>query len=279
MVDALLAGAGRVAPDEPEDWAAEGRLTGLLVPHAGLAYSGMVAATAWRLAGWEAAEVPLTVVLLGTNHGAGWLDGVAVWETGAWTTPLGALAVDTDLAGAIVELGAPFAVDRAAHLDEHSIEVQLPILGSVRPDAGIVPLSVGAGTGRDAIDAGRRLGAVLAARRGRPGNVLLAISTDMAHYPPALDAERITEDLLPFILGLDAPALASAERAALDRGTLGLACGMCGIEPAVLGLAALQTMGTDRAARLATATSADAGGPTDRTVGYLAAAFGARARP
>lgn len=53
----------------------------------------------------------------------------------------------------------------------------------------------------------------------------------------------------------------------------GLVCGMCGIEPTVLGLAALRQMGAISATRLGTATSADTGGPSDRTVGYLAVRF------
>jgi len=48
---------------------------------------------------------------------------------------------------------------------------------------------------------------------------------------------------------------------------------MCGIEPTVVGLAALLAMGVKRGIRLAAATSADVGGPSRRTVGYLAAAF------
>ena len=56
-------------------------------------------------------------------------------------------------------------------------------------------------------------------------------------------------------------------------GTPGLVCGMCGIEPAVLGLAALRAMGASPGLALAAATSADAGGPPDRTVGYLAVAW------
>ncbi len=50
---------------------------------------------------------------------------------------------------------------------------------------------------------------------------------------------------------------------------------MCGIEPAVLGLAALRAMGASRGTLLAASTSADAGGPPDRTVGYLAVRFDA----
>ncbi len=58
-------------------------------------------------------------------------------------------------------------------------------------------------------------------------------------------------------------------------GVPGLVCGMCGIDPAVLGLAALRAMGATAGSLLVAATSADAGGPPDRTVGYLAARFDA----
>lgn len=249
-------------------------LLGLLVPHAGLEYSGAVAAASWGLldAPLDAASPPV-VVILGTNHGAAWLDGVAAWEAGAWRTPLGDVEVDSDLAREIVDLGPPYAVDRAAHHGEHSIEVQLPFLQAGGPAPRIVPLSVAAGVGAPAIAAGRRLGALLARRSAAGRPVVLAISSDMAHYPPSLECERATAALLPAILNLDPGRLAGAERAVVDAGTLGLVCGMCGIQPAVLGLAALQSFGATRGHRLATATSADAGGPRRRTVGYLAAAF------
>jgi AmmeMemoRadiSam system protein B len=79
--------------------------------------------------------------------------------------------------------------------------------------------------------------------------------------------------LLPPILAVDAAELGEREAAVRGAGTRGLACGMCGIEPAVLGLSALRAMGAVRAVRLASSTSADAGGPPDRTVGYLAVRF------
>jgi AmmeMemoRadiSam system protein B len=53
-----------------------------------------------------------------------------------------------------------------------------------------------------------------------------------------------------------------------------MACGMCGIEPAVLGLSALRAMGATSGIALASATSADAGADPRRAVGYLAVAFG-----
>jgi hypothetical protein len=265
MVEALLAGA----PASPGP--APGAPLGILVPHAGLAYSGLVAAAGWRL-------VPdgTTVVILGTNHTAAWLDDVAAWETGRWRTPLGEVAIDTALAAEICALGPPFGTDRAAHLGEHSIEVQLPLLQSVAPAARIVPLAVGAGTGRDAVAAGQRLGALLARRRAAGAPIVLAISSDMAHYPPADACVRVTAALLPSILGLLPDDLAR-EEAAVGRGPgpgPGMACGMCGIEPTVMGLAALRAMGATRGVALASGTSADAGADPRRAVGYLSVAFG-----
>ena len=107
----------------------------------------------------------------------------------------------------------------------------------------------------------------------RPAQVCLAISTDMAHYPPATVGARVTEELAPIILALEPTRLAQREAEIADSGLPGLACGMCGIEPTVLGLAALRAMGVEQGIRLAVATSADVGGPSGRTVGYLAAAF------
>jgi len=261
-------------------------LAGILVPHAGLSYSGPVAAAAWKLAGGVRPDVErgapvggavsfaaTTVVLLGTNHSAAWLHGVGAWEAGAWLTPLGPVEVDEDLAEQIVALGPPFGVDRDAHLVEHSLEVQLPFLRRAMPDARVVPLAVGTGTGDGGIRAGERLGRLIAERRASGADIRLAISTDMAHYPPAAICARVTDELAPLILALEPAQLARRESELARSGLHGVVCGMCGIQPAVLGLAALRAMGVRGGVRLADATSADTGGGSDRTVGYLAAAF------
>ena len=216
---------------------------------------------------------PTTIVLLGTNHRAGWLQGIGVWEAGTWRTPLGDVAVDEDLAAEIVALGPPFMVDRDAHRSEHSLEVQLPFVSRALSGARIVPLAISAGRGELAKSAGARLGALLAERRSQGARTCVAISTDMAHYPPATVGARVTEELAPIILALEPIRLAHREAEIADSGLRGLACGMCGIEPTILGLAALRAMGVERGIQLAAATSADVGGPSDRTVGYLATAF------
>jgi hypothetical protein len=305
-VDELVGAAG-VAFPPPAGLDLAG-LAGVLVPHAGLVYSGVVAAAAWRTllpapvpsggvpassrgapassrgasassqgapaaSGGASASFapPTTIVLLGTNHGAGWLNGVGAWDGGPWRTPLGEAEIDRELTEAVLALGAPFAADARCHQGEHSLEVQLPFTRRLAPGARIVALSVGAGTGARAIEAGERLGQLLAARRTVGQDVVIAISSDMAHYPAADVAQRVTATLLPPIVSLDGARVAHAEAAM--RREPGVSCGMCGIEPTVLGLAALRTMGAAPGVPLAAATSADAGGDPHRTVGYLAVGF------
>jgi MEMO1 family protein len=279
LVDELLADAAARFPAPAA--LGGGPLAAVLVPHAGLVYSGLVAAAGWRAlltspeapgTSPEAPGTSPTLVLLGTNHGAGWLDGVGAWDGGPWSIPLGEVSIDLGLTRAVVDLGPPFAPDARCHLGEHSLEVQLPFVARLASGARIVALSVGTGTGPRAIEAGERLGQMLAARRAAGEPILLGISSDMAHYPAAAVAERVTAALRPYIVGLAPDALAIAE-ADSTWSEPGVSCGMCGIAPTVLGLAALRAMGAAPGVPLAAATSADAGGDPRRTVGYLAVGF------
>lgn len=265
LVDSLLRGAAAVP--RPEELAGA-TVVGLLVPHAGLAFSGAVAATSWRLAG----ELePTTVVLAGTDHQA-WSSGVGVWTGGPWRTPLGDVQIDRDVAAAIAALGPPFAVENSAHDAEHSLEVQLPLLVRASPQARIVPLAVSPRLDGHA-EAGARLGQLLAGLRAAGERILLVTSSDLAHYPPANVCEAADRQLLDPLLRLDGAELAALETRLVGSNHPGLVCGLCGIDPVRLSLAALSEMGARKGLLLAAATSADAGGDRRRTVGYAAAAF------
>ena len=265
LVDVLLRGAAD-AP-RPADLATES-IRGGLVPHAGLVYSGAIAALLWKLVGEVA---PATVVIAGTDHGAR-AAGVGVWAGGPWQNPLGDVPVDRDLALRIAGLGPPFAHQDRAHDDEHSIEVQLPLLVRACPGVAIVPLAVSPRL-RDHAEAGARLGRLLAQCRSEGDRLLLVASSDLAHYPPATVCEEVDDRLLEPLLELDGDALGELEASVLTLGRPGLVCGLCGIDPVRFTLAAVAEMGATRGILLGKATSADAGGDPRRTVGYAAAAF------
>jgi MEMO1 family protein len=252
----------------------EGRRTvapvGLVVPHAGLAYSGSVAASAWaRLV----ADPPDTIVVAGTNHSAADFVGVGIWAGAAWRTPLGEVQVDVALVDRVARLGGAFVVDSEAHRDEHSIEVQLPFIARACPHAGIVPLLVSCRTAEACAAAGKQLGRLLREVGASGSRVLLAASSDFAHYPDEETARRVTAELMPSIVALDPEGLADREAAFRRSPIPGLACGMCGLDPVLLALAALREMGVTRGELVDEATSADVGGDPYRTVGYAAVVF------
>src|SRR6266566_2943284 len=74
-----------------------GDLVALIAPHAGLVYSGPVAAHAYRLLRDRRFDV---AVLVGPSHFVGF-DGVAIVRSGGFETPLGVAAIDADVAEAI----------------------------------------------------------------------------------------------------------------------------------------------------------------------------------
>src|SRR5262249_50549462 len=102
--------------------AAKERFIGAVVPHAGLMYSGHVAA-----AFYVGAELPKRFVILCPNH-TGFGHFAAINVEGTWRTPLGDATIDAPLAHALMQRTKLLADDWRAHAREHSLEVQLPFL-------------------------------------------------------------------------------------------------------------------------------------------------------
>ena len=135
-----------------------------VAPHAGLEYSGRVAAASWR---HLAAARPARVVMLGFLHAGGPAD-VVMPRIGAYETPLGKVAVDLS--------GFDFLSLPAEAACDHSLEIQLPLAQKLLPGVPVAPLYAGSAAERLRKDAARKIAAAL-----RPGDLLLA-STDLTHY-------------------------------------------------------------------------------------------------
>jgi AmmeMemoRadiSam system protein B/AmmeMemoRadiSam system protein A len=137
---------------------------GFVVPHAGPAYSGTVAAAVYR--SLEDLN-PERVVALAFPHQGG-LDGVAAPDVDAISTPLGEAAIDPAFGG--------FPLVPDSRVSDHSFEIQLPFLQRAVPRALITPLYVGRLSAEGRAAAAERLAACR-----RPGVALVA-SSDFTHY-------------------------------------------------------------------------------------------------
>jgi len=140
-------------------------LLGLVAPHAGIEYSGGVAAAAYRQIG-----SPPNIILLGFSHRFP-LEGVAAPRVTAYTSPAGTAPVNSE---AIAELGA--ALMDEERLCDHSLENHLPFLRRAAPQAKLIPLYVGSLTAKQLAEVGRKI----AARVSR-GDLVIA-SSDFTHY-------------------------------------------------------------------------------------------------
>ncbi|HKR66049.1 MAG TPA: AmmeMemoRadiSam system protein B [Thermoanaerobaculia bacterium] len=228
------------------------RFIGAVVPHAGLMYSGHVAA-----AFYGAAELPRRFIILCPNHtGAGHF--AAINTSGAWRTPFGDATIDTTLANALIAKTRLLAEDARAHAREHSLEVQLPflqhLLGS---DFTFVPICLGAHRFDYAEEIGKAIGEVVKESDDAIG---ILASSDLNHYEDQQTTLKKDQAAIDQVLARDPAAL---WRVVDDRDI-----SMCGFIPTTTMLIAANHLGATRAELLKHATSGDVNGDYGHVVGY-----------
>lgn len=236
---------------DPKKWNAA------MVPHAGLRFSGKLAADVLRRI-----EYPETVIVIGPKHtmiGMDW--SVAPHET--WQMPFGLMPSDPDLAAELMKAVDGLELDALAHQREHSIEVELPFLHRFAPESKVVGIAIGPATIEQCSAFATSLASVL---KSRIDDTLLVISTDMNHYANDSETRRVDEIAMQAIESLDPERVFNDVR--------GNDISMCGVLPAVIVMDTLKQLGRlNRVERVGYATSADVSGNSDKVVGYSGMLF------
>jgi AmmeMemoRadiSam system protein B len=234
-----------------------GEIIGLIAPHAGLKYSGHVAAYAYAEIRGRGLE---TVVLVGPSHFVGF-DGVAAFDGDGFETPLGVIEIDREFTSRLIAATPLVRGNPAPHRREHSLEMQLPFLSSVAPNAKIVALLIGSQTAEvaEALAAGLR--SVAATRRA-----LLVASSDLSHYYDAGTAAKLDTVVIERVRDFDPDGLQRSLDLRPEHA--------CGGGPIVAVMRAARLLGANEATVLKYADSGDISGDKSAVVGYLAAAFG-----
>ena len=184
-----------------------GRPVALVVPHAGWAYSGTVAAAAFRLLAPGSFE---RVVVVAPSHHGGF-EGYALDESTAWRTPLGEVPLDRAALEELAEAGLSRAVPGVGG-PEHAVEIEVPFLQAALGPFRLVPVLAGR------VDAAGQ--AAFAARLARldDGKTLFVFSTDFTHYGPRFEYEPFgpTGGARARIRSLDAEAIGLLSRLDAD---------------------------------------------------------------
>ncbi|MDH4203275.1 MAG: AmmeMemoRadiSam system protein B [Phycisphaerae bacterium] len=246
-----------------------------IVPHAGWVFSGELAATAFK-AIQQANQHVDTFVIFGAAHRY-FGGGAVVYDSGAWETPLGQIEIDAELASQIIDKGA--IADPKAHRSEHSIEVQVPFIQHLFPNAKIVPIIVPVADFDH--NFGTHVGQLIYKQKDK--KVVCIASTDLTHYGPrygfcpegagqaALKWAREVNDMefIDLALRMEADRLLEA---ALEKGN---ACGPAAVATVV---AAAKAMGRICGILLGHTTSYDImlqkfNQSSEESVGYAAIVF------
>ncbi len=262
--------AGRFYPDTPEAldqllndlWptgpASPARWPAAMVPHAGLVYSGAIAADVLRRI-----DIPPVVIVIGPKHtrlGVPW----AVAPVATWHLPGTTVAGDLAWARRLAEAIDGLTLDAAAHQSEHAIEVELPILHRLAPDVRVVGVAISGGSLDVLHRAADQLAGLLDDAEEHP---LLLISSDMNHFANDDETRRLDR------LALDAMSTGEPDR--LYEVVHDHRISMCGVLPAVLVLSTLQRLGHRlRCEEVAYDTSARVTGDRSRVVGYAGMLIG-----
>ncbi len=256
-------------PGEPEALAAmvrellesspvqPGQARAVIAPHGAYAYSGRIAAAAFRAAAGRPVEV---AVLLGPVHREP-VDSLVLPESVSFQTPLGEVPVDTKLVARLADVGPSFRVDDIPHLEEHSLEVPIPFLQVLFPGLAIVPVLTAQGHPEQARQLAAALDRVFA---DRLDSTLFVVSANMSGYTtrPGRDAE--VQQLIDLIGSRDQRGLVEGIRAGRIN-----SCG----STAVAAILAMEGAPFSRVEILQRGTSLDADSDTKTVVHYAAVAL------
>lgn len=228
----------------------------LMLPHAGYVYSGHVAGLTI-----SKVNLPQTLIILGPCHRIRG-QGLSVWSKGSWATPLGPVPINEELAEAIVNSDADFTAETLPHLQDHCIEVLLPLLKIVRPDINIVPIAVSEQSATKLRLAALNLAEIIHRfQEANPSHSLcMVVSSDMSHYISHEQAKTLDAMALEAMLNIDGVSLYTT---VMENNI-----SMCGVLPASLALQTCKVLGASQAQLASYATSGEVSGDMSKVVGY-----------
>lgn len=224
---------------------------GLISPHAGYVYSGACAGK-----GFGGVEIPNDVIILGVNH-HGFGKPFAVDGHDYWSTPLGEVAINHQLREMLVEPSNIFFIDNLVGIREHSLEVQVPFIQFLNPNAKILPITISSHDINQLLNAGKEIAKIIK----NTSDVLIVASSDMSHYVDAKTAKEKDNIAINQILQLNPRGL--FENVVKER------ISMCGVCPTTIMLSAALELGATKAEIIDYTNSGQVSGDYLEVVAYL----------
>jgi len=232
----------------------EGEPVALILPHAGLIYSGKTSAYGFKALKGRRID---KVILVGFSHRVDF-DGIAVFSHRGFKTPLGTLTIDKELTEKISSGDKKIFTYSRAFENENSVELIIPFIQAFFDQPKVVLLALG----RQSWENAQVLGQALAMAMENESNYLIIASTDMSHYLPLAEALKADQETVKLLEKMNPEDLfTSFEKE--NR--------MCGLGAVTSVMIAAKKLGANKLKVLKSSTSAEVTRDESRVVGYLSA--------
>ena len=243
--------------EESRELELQGEIIGMVVPHAGYMYSGGVAARAYR----QIVDADIDIVVVISPSHCEFFTEISVYDGHAYSTPLGILPVDKELAEALAAQSSQIILSEKGHrFEEHALEVQLPFLQKSIGEFRFLPVVMGEHSQDNIQSLASGLARILKDKKA-----LIVASTDLSHFYNDEKANSLDQVVVDDIENFDEDQLFQD----LQTGE----CEMCGGGPAIAVMKTCKFLGASKSQVLLYRNSGDISGDKNEVVGYLSAIF------
>jgi hypothetical protein len=240
----------------------------LILPHAGYRYSGLIAAKGIK----TAAKDYRRIVVIGPSHRLAMEEILSVPRVTHYETPLGQVPLDVEFVDKLLEYSVfrnvPQAHEFARGWQEHSVQIEVPLLQYRQKDFKLVPIVAGQCSPDTVVKAAAILKSLV------DEGTLVVASSDFVHYGPYHGYVPFRKDIPKQIQKLD---MSAYERIARLDGLAFLeyrrktGATICGSVPIAILLSMLTE--STQAHLVQYTTSGELTGDFTNSVSYLSVAF------
>lgn len=243
-----------------------GKPIALIAPHAGYIYAGQIIADSYNQAKNYKYDL---IVILGTNHTTAGFNKIGIYPGTGFQTPLGVSEIDTLAAEELIKSDEDCVYNEEIHVQEHSIEVQLPFIQHLFPNAKILPAVIGEPDIKLCTNFGNALANILKNR-----NALIVASSDLSHYPAFEDAVSVDKKTLEAVSSLNTEFFEKEIGTNMSGDISNLVTCACGEGPIIAAMTAAKGLGANNGIIVSYANSGNSlAGNRDKVVGYGSVIF------
>ncbi len=170
-----------------------GRSSLILTPHGSFSTAGQCLAASYAACRERAVE---TVLLMGPVHREKKNPALYLPGRNYFSTPFGPVPVDCDVKKKLLKESSLFQENDMPHMEEHCLEVQLPFVHYLFPDAQIIPLLMGNLNKKQISGAAEHIKKIM---KDKWDSTLTVLSVNLSDFQALEESRRMADNLIDML--------------------------------------------------------------------------------